>query len=40
MSSFTTNNPEAVCVDHAHNCLWIADDSSTSVLHKVEFTNL
>ena len=40
LSSFTTNNPEVVCVDRDHSCVWIGDDSSTSVLHKVEFTNL
>ena len=40
LSGFTTNNPEVVCVDRDHNCVWIADDSSKSVLHKVEFTNL
>jgi len=40
MKSFTQNNPETVCVDHAHNCIWIADDSETSILHKVEFSNL
>ena len=40
LSSFTKNNPEVCLVDHAHNCIWIADDSSDSILHKVEFSNL
>ena len=40
LSSFTKNNPEVCCVDHTHNCIWIADDSSNSILHKVEFSNL
>lgn len=40
LSSFTTNNPEVVCVDRDHSCVWIADDSSNSYLHKVEFTKL
>ncbi len=40
LSSFTQNNPEVCCVDHNHNCIWIADDSSKSILHKVEFINL
>ena len=40
LESFTKNNPEVCCVDHAHNCIWIADDSSNSILHKVEFSNL
>ena len=40
LESFTKNNPEVCLVDHAHNCIWIADDSSKSILHKVEFSNL
>ena len=40
LSSFTKNNPEAVCVDRANSCLWIADDASNSILHKVHFDNL
>lgn len=40
LESFTKNNPEVCLVDHTHNCIWIADDSSKSILHKVEFSNL
>jgi chitinase len=43
VGGFANWNPEAVCVDHAHNCIWIADDCDSgnpSLLHKVEFSNL
>lgn len=35
------SNPESVCVDHKHNCVWVGDDyGSTSYLYKYEFTGL
>ena len=43
IGDFADWNPETVCVDRAHNCLWLADDCGDdypSLLHKVEFTNL
>ncbi|MBQ3723389.1 MAG: hypothetical protein II851_06730 [Bacteroidales bacterium] len=43
LGDFANWNPEAVCVDHAHSCIWIADDCDSgnpSRLHKVSFTNL
>ena len=34
-------NPESVCVDHKHSCVWVGDDyGSTSYLFKYEFTGL
>ena len=34
-------NPESVCVDHKHSCIWVGDDyGSTSYLYKYEFTGL
>ena len=43
VGDFANWNPEAVCVDHKNNCIWIGDDCDTgnpSWLHKVEFSNL
>ena len=43
LGDFANWNPEAVCVDHKNNCIWIGDDCDSgnpSWLHKVEFTNL
>ena len=43
LADFANLNPEAVCVDRAHNCIWVADDCDSgnpSKLHKIEFTNL
>ena len=43
LANFANWNPEAVCVDHKNNCIWIGDDCDSgnpSWLHKVEFTNL
>ncbi len=43
VGDFANWNPEAVCVDRAHNCIWIGDDCDSgnpSWLHKVEFSNL
>ena len=43
VGDFANWNPESICVDRAHNCIWIADDcdeGNPSKLHKVEFTNL
>ena len=43
VGDFANWNPEAVCVDHKNNCIWIGDDCDSgnpSWLHKVEFTNL
>lgn len=34
-------NCESLCVDHAHNCVWVGDDNdSASRLFKIEFTGL
>lgn len=35
-------NPESVCVDHKHSCVWVGDDlgDDTSYLFKYEFTGL
>ncbi len=34
-------NPESICVDHAHSCIWVGDDyGSTSYLYRFEFTGL
>lgn len=43
LGDFANWNPETVCVDRVHNCIWIADDcgdDNPSLLHKVEFTGL
>ncbi len=35
------DNPESICVDHAHSCIWVADDyGSTSYLYRFDFTGL
>jgi hypothetical protein len=35
------SNPEALCVDHEHGCVWIGDDyGSTSYLYRYEFSGL
>ena len=33
-------NPESICVDHDRNCVWMADDGSTSKIYKIQFSNL
>ena len=34
-------NPESVCVDHGHGCVWVGDDAGeTSYLYKYEMTGL
>ena len=34
-------NPESICVDHKHGCIWIGDDDgSTSYLYRYDFTGL
>ena len=34
-------NPESVCVDHKHSCIWVGDDyGSTSYLYRFDFTGL
>ena len=33
-------NPESVLVDHAHGCVWVGDDGSTSKIYKILFTGL
>jgi chitinase len=41
LHSFANWNPEAVCVDRAHGCIWVADDcgdDDPSILHKIDFT--
>lgn len=36
-----TDNPESICVDHKHSCIWVGDDAgSTSYVYKYEFTGL
>ena len=35
------DNPEAVCIDHEHSCIWVGDDHEhNSYLYKFEFTGL
>ena len=35
------DNPESVCVDHIHSCVWVGDDyGSTSYLYRYDFTGL
>ena len=32
------DNPESVCVDHGHGCIWVGDDyGSTSYLYRLDF---
>lgn len=41
LSAFANWNPESVCVDRAHGCIWVADDcgdDNPSILHKVKFS--
>lgn len=34
------NNPEGICVDKEHNCIWICEDiKKTSILHKYSLLN-
>ena len=43
VGDFANWNPEAVCVDHKNNCVWIGEDCDSgnpSLLHKISFTNL
>lgn len=43
VGDFANWNPETVCVDRKHRCLWLADDcgdDAPSRLHKVEFSGL
>ena len=43
IGSFADWNPEALCVDKKHGCIWVGEDCGDekfSLLHKVEFTNL
>ena len=36
-----TDNPEAICFDRAHGCIWVGDDAgSTSYIYKYSFTGL
>jgi hypothetical protein len=35
------SNPESVCVDHKHSCVWVGDDAgSTSYLYRFDFSGL
>ena len=43
VGDFANWNPESICVDRAHGCIWIADDcgdATPSILHKVLFSGL
>ena len=43
IGDFADWNPEAVCVDKAHSCIWIGEDCGDekfSILHKVQFSGL
>ena len=40
IGDFADNNPEALCVDKANGCIWIGEDASNSLLHKVKFSGL
>ena len=35
------HNTESVCVDHAHNCVWVGlDDDNVCCIYRIEFTGL
>lgn len=41
LSGIAKENPESVCVDRAHGCIWVADDcgdDNPSILHKIAFS--
>lgn len=40
LSGMTKDNPEAICVDHVNNCIWVDDDDEPSRIFKIEFENL
>ena len=43
LSAFANTNPEAICIDLYHGCIWVADDcgkKNPSILHKVLFLDL
>ncbi len=40
LSGMTKDNPEAICVDHVNNCIWVGDDDEPSRIFKIEFENL
>ena len=43
IGDFADWNPEAICVDKAHECIWIGEDcgdTKYSLLHKVKFSGL
>lgn len=43
LSAFANENPEAVCIDRANGCVWVAEDcghSHPSILHKILFSDL
>lgn len=40
IGDFANGNPEALCVDKAHGCIWIGEDDDPSILHKIPFSNL
>ena len=36
-----TDNPESICVDHKHGCIWVGDDAgSTSYIYRYDFPGL
>ena len=43
IGEFADWNPEAICVDKAHGCIWVGEDCGDehfSILHKIAFSNL
>ena len=43
IGDFADWNPEAICVDKAHGCVWVGEDCGDehfSILHKISFTGL
>lgn len=37
----TISNPESICIDHAHSCIWVGDDyGDNSYLYRYDFTGL
>ena len=43
IDGFANWNPEAICVDKKHGCIWVGEDCDSgypSRLHKVKFSNL
>jgi len=40
IGDFAKSNPEAICVDKEHGCIWVGEDDDVAKLHKIPFDNL